>query len=198
MMTRLLVLILFISIFNTVIQAKDYTYQIINNILPAWSLSSLEVVKLYENNFKRDTILEVKELDGYYIILSSTINFGIDESRKLNLIAKYLILKHLKKNNKKITAITLHGFSNAAQWKNEDRLYLLSFVKQNGVETDYAPVKKRENRSILDDEIALLEQSRNKDEVIHRQLKNLYFQKGDMENYNREVDILMDKKFNEL
>jgi len=162
------------------------------------ALSSVEAVKIYEKNFKKDTILEVKELDGYYIVLSSTINFGIDENRKLNLIAKHLILKHLKKNDKKITAITLHGFRNAAQWKSEDRLYLLSFVKQEGVGPDYTPVKKREDKSILDDEIILLEQSRNKDEVIHEQLKNLYFQKGDMENYNKEVDILMDKKFNEL
>ncbi len=162
------------------------------------ALSSAEAIKLYEKNFTKDTVLEVKRLDGYYIILSSTIDFGISENRKLNLIAKYLILKHLKKSDKKITAITLHGFQNAAQWKDEDRLYLLSFVKQEQVKPDYTPTKKIEKRSILDDEITLLEQSRNKDEIIHQQLKSLYFQKGDMENYNREVDILMNIKFNGL
>ena len=162
------------------------------------ALSSIEAIKLYEKNFTKDALLEVKKLDGYYIVLSSTINFGIDESRKLNLIAKYLILEYLKKNDKKITSLTLHGFQNAAQWKTEDRLYLLSFVKQEEVKPDYTPTKKIEKESILDEEIALLEQSKNKDEVIHRQLKNLYFQKGNMENYNREVDILMNIKFKGL
>lgn len=161
-----------------------------------FALSTADAIKLYEKNFKKDTILKVKEQDGYYIVLSSTINFGMNESRKLNLIAKQLILRHLQKSDDKITAIILHGFQNAAQWKNEDRLYLLSFVKQDGVEPDYTPTGKIDKRSILDDEIALLEQSRNKDEVIHKQLKNLYFQKGDMENYSREVDILMNIKFN--
>lgn len=162
------------------------------------ALSSIEAIKLYEKNFTKDALLEVKKLDGYYIVLSSTINFGINENRKLNLIAKHLILKHLKKSDKKITAITFHGFQNAAQWKTEDRLYLLSFVKKEEVKPDYTPTKKIEKGSILDDEITLLEQSRNKDEVIHKQLKNLYFQKGDMENYNREVDTLMNIKFNGL
>ena len=187
------ILLLMLTIYMAIFAKSD-----IVNTMSVVSISTQNIIKLYEKNFKKSTVLQVKELNGYYIVLTSTINFGIEETRKLNLIAKHQIFEYLKKSDKKITSITFNGFQNAVQWKDEDRLYLLSFVKRDKVIPDYTPMKKKEGKSVIDEEIILLKQLRNKDVVIHKQLKNLYFQKGDIVNYNREIDILMYKKFNEI
>jgi hypothetical protein len=157
--------------------------------------SSADIIQLYKKNFTQKELLKIKQVDGYYIILSSTIDFGQNESQKLNLIAKRLILRFLKKNDKRINSLIIQNFQNAITWKKTNHIYLLSFVKIDNVISKYETLNDSNQSSILENEVKYLENIKDKTLPIHQQLKSLYFQKGDMENYGKEIDILMEYKF---
>jgi hypothetical protein len=156
-------------------------------------------MKIYENNFNKDELLKVKEINNSYYIISSKIDFEEkDNIQQLTLISKAVLFQYLKKKDKKLKSLILKNFQTSFSWKKDKKEYLFSFIKKDNVQLIYIENKKKENKSILYKEIKKLEKIKNKNLLIHKELKSLYFQIADMNNYNIQVDKIMEIKFNEF
>ena len=166
-------------------------------LLSLFAFSQRDLISIYENNFSTDELLKVKEINNHYFIVSSTIKFDRRNNNKLNLISKAILFQYLKNQDIKIKGLELKQFQNALSWEKNHREYLFNFIKKENVNPLYELNISEENNIILE-EIKLLEELKDKNETIHQQLKSLYFQKADIENYNREMDMIMKLKYEAL
>ena len=156
-------------------------------------------VDIYENNFSQNKLLEVKEInDSYYIISSRLIFDEKSNVPKLTLISKAILFQYLKKKDKKTESVILKEFQTSFSWKKNKKEYLFSFIKKDNVTLIYTKNKKKENKSILYEEIERLEEIENKNILIYEELKSLYLQIADIKNYNIQIDKIMEIKFNEF
>jgi hypothetical protein len=163
------------------------------------AFSTKDLIELYENNFKEDKLLQVKEIDNYYFIVSSSIPFSDrKDTNKLELLSKFLLFKYLKEKDKKIESLELTKFKTALSWQKSSKKYLFSFIKKDNVKSIYLKNKDTTLQLTLDNEIKTLEDFKDKNITIYEQLKELYYQNADMDNYNKQMDSIMKVKFNEL
>ena len=76
--------------------------------------------------------------DNYYVtLISSKYESDKNKSRrvrnKLDLLSKSLLLKHIRKTNKKADRIQIRGWLNGLEWSKDNRIYLLSYVDKENV-----------------------------------------------------------------
>ena len=163
-----------------------------------FGFSVQELKEIYYKNFIKSDFLKVKEINNYYFILSSTtIKSDRDEIQKLTLISKYLLFNYLKKRDNNLSSISIKEFQSPLTWKETNKNYLFSFVKKDFITNIY--IKSKEiNSTIIDNEIEQLNKIKNKNLDDYQLLKNFYLIKGDMDNYNKTVDNIMELKFNEI
>lgn len=163
-----------------------------------FAFSTKDLIGLYENNFKVDKLLQVKEIDDYYFIVSSTVQFNHrKDTDKLELLSKSLLFKYLKKRDKKIESLELTKLNTALSWQKSSKSYLFSFIKKKNVKSIYIKNTETRLQVTLDNEIKTLEDLKDKNITIYKQLKELYYQNADMDNYNKQMDLIMKVKFNE-
>ena len=100
---------------------------------------NLEEIK---NNLFPDLETGVSEsqigTDNYYVtLISSKYESDKNKSRrvrnKLDLLSKSLLLKHIRKTNKKADRIQIRGWLNGIEWNEDNRFYLLSYVDKENV-----------------------------------------------------------------
>ena len=76
--------------------------------------------------------------DNYYVTLISS-KFVENKTKlirikkKLDLLSKSLLLKHIRKTNKKADRIQIKGWLNGIEWNEDNRFYLLSYVDKENV-----------------------------------------------------------------
>jgi len=76
--------------------------------------------------------------DNYYVTLISS-KFVENKTKlirikkKLDLLSKSLLLKHIRKTNKKADRIQIRGWLNGIEWNEDNRFYLLSYVDKENV-----------------------------------------------------------------
>ncbi len=112
------------------------------------------------------------------------------------LLSKALLFRFVKETNKKVTGLELQHFNIKAMWEESGRLFSVCTIELKDMKKKYEPAMDN-GFSALKDEIAKLEAIEKKTTEIHEQLKELYFITGDLENFDKQTDILMDIKFNE-
>ena len=76
--------------------------------------------------------------ENYYVtLISSKYESDKNKSRrvrnKLDLLSKSLLLKHIRKTNKKADRIQIRGWLNGIEWNEDNRFYLLSYVDKENV-----------------------------------------------------------------
>ena len=76
--------------------------------------------------------------ENYYVtLISSKYESDKNKSRrvrnKLDLLSKSLLLKHIRKTNKKADRIQIRGWLNGIEWTEDNRFYLLSYVDKENV-----------------------------------------------------------------
>lgn len=165
-------------------------------VLNTYGFSQEELKQIYKKEFQPTEHFVVKEIDEYYFILSSTKS----NNRKniLPLVSKGLLLKHYQKKDLKIEELKLQAFVSSLTWNKKDRTYLLSFIKKEKVKPIYRCFPKETNSTLIINKIKILKNIKNKTIQTHQSLKKLYFLNKDMKNYNKEVNLLMELKFNDF
>jgi hypothetical protein len=162
------------------------------------SYSQKELINVYEKSFNPDKLLQVKEIDNHYFIVSSVFMFDkTKNTSKLSLLSKAILFQYLKKRDKKITSLELKNFKNAFSWKKNKKEYLFSFISKSSVKYIYTKAKNTKSNDIIYKEIKL-ESIDKKSIMIHEQLKSLYFQISDMKHYNIQIDKIMEAKFHDF
>jgi hypothetical protein len=164
-----------------------------------FAYSQKELISIYETNFNQEKLLQVKEIDNHYFIVSSTFIFDNKKNiNKLSLISKAILFQYLKKQDKKIQSLELQKFQTAFSWKKNQKEYLFSFIPKSLVRPIYIKSKNMQTEDIIYKEIKNLEKIKKKNIVIHEQLKSLYFQISDIKNYNIQAEKIMEMKFNDF
>lgn len=115
-----------------------------------------------ESNFTKDEYLKVKIIDDSYFIVSSSIKLGRASNRRLTLIAKRLLFKHIKKSDKDIKQLELKQFQSGLVWSTEYKNFMLSHIKINNVINIYTTNQDIKKNTILKDEIEILENLKDK------------------------------------
>ena len=163
-------------------------------ILYAFTHDSL--VKIYENHFDKNRLYEVKEIEKHYFIINSTPFMDRQAQKQLILLSKALLLRYYQTEDKNITGLELKEFKKGLTWKKDSRLFMLCYIEKNNIKKTYT---KADNtmQNIIHEEIQKFENIKDKNLTIHQQLKGLYFQNGNFEKYNQEMDLIMEMKFDE-
>lgn len=163
--------------------------------LTLFGYTQKDLASLYESNYTKDEYLKVKIIEDNYFVVSSSIKLGRTSNRRLTTIAKRLLFKYIKKSDKDINSLELQQFQSGLVWSTEHKNFMLSYIKKENVIKIYTSNNEIQNNTILQDEIKTLENLKDKNIQIHKQLKSLYFQNGDIDNYNKQIEIIMNLKF---
>ncbi len=144
---------------------------------------------------KRYQVIE----DAYFYYIQCASHFHDAQARQsLVLLSKVALLKHIQKADQKVTGLDIQSFQIQQYYEKNGLLYALSSVNKMQVKVSYsAPVISKNPDKPFKDEIQRLEAVEPKTKEIHEQLKDLYFFLGDLDNYNKQSDILLEILFNE-
>jgi len=118
-----LFIFLFYSFSVQAVITNIYLEEIRNNLFPKLETGVVETQYGNEN---------------YYVTLISS-KFVENKSKlirikkKLDLLSKSLLLKHIRKTNKKADRIQTRGWLNGLEWSKDNRIYLLSYVDKENV-----------------------------------------------------------------
>lgn len=156
-----------------------------------------QTVNDYKKYFDLTKPYQIKEEEGNYYILVSSPFLDADARRGMILISKAILFKFLKENDKNLTSIDIERFTPEISWENNGRLFLVSIVNKKNIKRYYNEAYPTEYHNAVLSEIKQLVSIPQKNKDIHERLKELYFLIGDFDNYNKEVDIIMDIIFNE-
>jgi len=156
-----------------------------------FAITKQEVVSIYETNFS-DMKKDVKMIGEHYFILnSSTLHHS---QNVLLLKSKLLLLKYLKKHtHKDISTVYLKRFTPKLSFKKDGRSYLFSYIKVSNI--TISQKKKKTNVKPFDiyREIEKFKDSKTLEDL--EILKELYLLSGDLENYDKTTDKIMELKF---
>ena len=152
-----------------------------------------QMIARFEQN-KRYQVVEDNNM--YYI--QATSNFhDVQAKKSLVLLSKAALFKYIQDKDKKATGLDLQGFMIQHYYEKDGLLYALASVNKKQVTVSYNQAKNRNFDALIREEIQRFEAVDPKTKQIHEQLKELYFILGDIDNYNKQSDILMEILFNE-
>lgn len=116
----------------------------------------------------------------------------IYDEEKLSDIAKYNLIRYLKKKDKEFHSLSLNGFTKVNKWKLKDNQYMIAYIDIDNIIYNQKASKTKVTQIEIKQTIDILENE--KQQILHK-LKSLYFSVGDMKNYARiNQEILYYKK----
>ena len=169
-----------------------FVFLLFPGILQAATLENLK------KHFVPGKYYQVQQDEKKYYILTSSPFKDAYARKNLSLMSKAALFKFISKIDKEVTGLDIREFGIKYFYEEKKRLFAISIVEKNNVVLRYekSQCKGKYTASILE-EIAKLEDIDPKTKVIHEQLKELYFLDGDIDNYEKQSDILMEIIFNE-
>ncbi len=156
-------------------------------------------IGLMETFLQADKRYQVAENKKSYYIQTSSYFHDAQARRSLALLSKVALLRHIQKSDPKVTSLDLKGFQIQKYYEKNGLLYAVSSIDKSQVKFGYnLLVKKQDQNKPIKDEISRLETVKPKTKEVHAQLKELYFILGDIDNYNKQSDIIMEMMFDEI
>ncbi len=154
------------------------------------------LVQLKEH-FDSDQNFQVNQDEQNYYILSSSPFKDEHAKRSLALLSKASLYKFIENTDANITGLEITGFTIKKFYEENDRLFAIAIVKKRNVIPLFEKDIQENYKTSIIDEIYRLENQDPKNRIIHEQLKELYFLSGDVDNFEKQSDILMEIIFNE-
>jgi hypothetical protein len=147
--------------------------------------------------FKSDKPFQVIEEETGFLVFATSAFHDSQAKRFLGIMSKAVLLRHIKKKDKKVTGIEVRGSEANQYYEKDGGLVAVSVLDKENVTLLYDVQERGQAENEFKREIKRLEAVEPKTKQIHSQLKELYFISGDIENYNKQSDILMEILFNE-
>jgi hypothetical protein len=148
-------------------------------------------------HFSPEASFQVKEDANNYYILASSLFKDSYAHRNLAVLSRATLYKNLTQHDAHLTGLEIKGFSENYSYEEKNRLFALSIVAKKDIIRLYDKNITDNNTALVLTEIHKLEDLKSKNKDVHEQLKELYFLIGDLDNYEKQTDILMDIIFNE-
>ena len=130
--------------------------------------------------------------NNYYVTLISS-KFVENKTKlirvrnKLDLLSKSLLLKHIRKTNKKADRIQIRGWLNGIEWNEDNRFYLLSYVDKENVKV--VKGKNKPNKPT-----ASKSKSKSKENIKSNESKIIQITIEEADNeINNEVQSILEK-----
>jgi len=116
----------------------------------AVTLNSNQIEGIQQRYFKEGNKQGVREIVAggkkHYFVFSLSYNPFNDSSerlqKKLTLLSKGALFRYLKKRHKNLCGITVSSFTAGLLWKQDDKVYLLSYVDKRNVTMSLAHTKQ--------------------------------------------------------
>ena len=147
--------------------------------------------------FEQNKRYQVVEDGNSYSILTTSSFHDARAKKSLELLSKAALYKHIKNKDKKVTLVELRNFQIQCYYAKDELLYAFTSINKSQVKLSYTSSANSKLDQPIKEEIQRLETVEPKTKQMHEQLKELYFILGDIDNYNKQSDILMEILFNE-
>lgn len=156
---------------------------------------------------KKGVYEQVLDSKPYYVVYTRLKNRFNDRESKLAqkavLYAKADLFEFLKKQDKKLVSLSLSQATNSSLFKNGEFYSLVLVVDKDKVQKNYQSKAGQESFSQKDlqtlykEQAKALEESFKQDEKLEtlKELKELYFKLGDIDNFDRIENLILEKEF---
>lgn len=156
-----------------------------------------ETLEQAKSHFEFGKNYQVKEVADMYYILSSSPFKDAQSRRNLAQLSKAALFKYLNNKDQNITGLQIREFRVKYFYEENGRLFAISTLEKINIIRLFDKNNRDEFTESILAEIAKLEATNQKDQTIHEQLKELYFLIGDIDNFDKQTDRLMELKFND-